>query len=352
MLRLGMPYELPPDPRTERRARVTRWMSVGFAAVLVVLVAYLGYIGYQGSGQLTHALSPSTDCRTPDTFGWGYEAVNYDITGDAALADEIDPERCTRRGARAGDEVTARGGVALAAWYVPAGNGAGPTAPSVVMVHGWGSNKSTMLPRAELLHPYYNLVLLDLRNHGQSDEAATTQGVREADDLRAIIDWLVQEKGPERIAVLGVSIGGATAARQAARDERVDALVMESTHATLASAAQARLDRAGYPLSVPGSWAILLGTLLRTGEDVTVADPMVSVTRLDGRPLLLVSGGTDDSIGPDDATDLLAAAEEAGTPVTLHVCADAGHAGSPEVCPEAYAAWVLGFLERHLGSPG
>jgi pimeloyl-ACP methyl ester carboxylesterase len=347
-----MPYELPSDPRTARRARLARWLSFGFAALLVVLVTYLGYVGYEGSRQLTRAPGPTTDCRTPATYGWEYEAVNYDVATDAELADEPDPESCTRRGAPAGDELTGPGGVGIAAWYVPAGSDADPAAPTVVIAHGWGSNKSNMLPRAELLQPHYNLLIPDLRNHGQSGEAATTQGVLEAGDLRAAIDWLESVKAPDGIAVLGVSMGGATALRAAATDERVDALVVESTHATISNAIRARLDAAGYPLSVPGAWATLLGSLLRTGQDITVADPVASVARLDERPLLLISGDLDHSIGPSDAEDMLAAAEEAGSPVTLHVCPEAGHGGSPTACAEEYPDWVLGFLERHLAPAG
>ena len=60
-----MPYELPPDPSTARRTRFTRWVTFGFAALLVAAVAYFAYVGYEGSQQLTDAPSPSTDCRTP-----------------------------------------------------------------------------------------------------------------------------------------------------------------------------------------------------------------------------------------------------------------------------------------------
>jgi len=346
-----MPYQLPPDPRTERRDRVTRWVSFAFAAILVVLVAYLGYVGYEGSRQLADAPSPSTDCRTPAAFGWEYEAINYDRAADDALVDEPDPEACASRSAPAGDEVTGPDEIGLAGWYVPAGRGDG-AAPTVVLTHGWGSNKSAMLPRAEMLQPRYNLLFVDLRNHGQSEAAPTTQGAREAADLRAMIDWLVETKGPERIAVLGVSMGGATALRAADRDDRVDALVIESTHATLTGAIQARLDGAGYPLSLPAAWATLLGSLMRTGEDVTVADPVRSLAGLDGRPLVLISGGGDTAIGPTDAADLLAAAQDAGSPVELHICAGARHAQSWRSCPEDYADWVLGFLERHLDASG
>jgi pimeloyl-ACP methyl ester carboxylesterase len=340
-----MPYELPPDPSTERRTRATRWVSFAFAAVLVALVTYFGYVGYEGSRQLTDPPAPTADCRTPATLGWAYEAINYDAATDAELAAEADPKACARQGAPAGDAV----GIGLAGWYIPAGSGAGPAAPTVVMTHGWGSNKSAMLDRAAVLHDVYNLLLLDLRNHGQSAEAPTTQGVREANDLRAMIDWLQASKAPDLIAVLGVSMGGVTALAEAAGDSRVDAIVIESVHATLAEAAQARLERAGYPLALPGSWAILLGSLVRTGEDVSSADPIETISRLNDRPVLLIHAGGDTSLGADDADQLAAAAIEAGSPAELHVCADAGHAQSDQTCPEEYAAWVLGFLQRVLG---
>jgi pimeloyl-ACP methyl ester carboxylesterase len=342
-----MPYELPPDPSTEGRARVTRWASFGFAALLVALVAYLGYIGYEGSRQLSDPPDPTTDCRTPATMGWEYEAINYDIDTDAELASEPDPEDCSRQGAAAGDAVTV-GAVELAGWYIPAVSDIGPAGPTVVVAHGWRSNKSNMLERAAILHDAYNVLILDLRNHGQSSPAATTQGVREAADLRAMIDWLEGEKGPDRIALLGVSMGGATVLAEAAQDDRIDAVIAESTHATLANAAQARLDGSGYPLSMPGSWAILLGTLIRTGEDVSAVDPVQTVERLDERPLLLIYAGNDDAIGPNDDESMLAAAEAAGSPTELHVCAGADHAQSYKTCAEDYAAWVLGFLERVL----
>ncbi|MEO5986210.1 MAG: alpha/beta fold hydrolase, partial [Candidatus Limnocylindria bacterium] len=275
-----MPYELPPDPSTERRTRMTRWVSFGLAAVLVALVAYLGYVGYEGSRQLADPPSPSTDCRTPAALGWTYQAIGYDIATDATLQAEPDPRDCVQQGA-APDGTVTTGDVELAGWYIPSAAGAGPGAPTVVLAHGWRANKSTLLDRAALLHDAYNLVLFDFGNHGQSSDTPTTQGVRERNDLRAIIDWLEREKGPDRIAVLGVSMGGATALAEAITDTRVDALVIESTHATLARAAQARLETSGYPLAMPGSWAILLGTLARTGVDVSVVDPEQTIRRLD-----------------------------------------------------------------------
>jgi pimeloyl-ACP methyl ester carboxylesterase len=346
-----MPYEPPPTPIT-RRSRVTQQVTFLLAALLVVLVAYFAYVGYEGSRQFTEAPTPSTDCRTPQTLGWEYEAVNYDQSADLAFANEPDPTNCTTRSAPAGDEVTGPGGVGLAGWYVPAGSGAPSSAATVVLVHGWGSSKHDMLDRAAVLHDAYHLLIPDLRNHGQSGDAQTTQGLRESGDLQAMLDWLEAEKAPTAVAVLGVSMGGATALAEANRDDRVAGVIVESTHATLANAIQARLDRAGYPLSVPGSWAILLGSLLRTGVDASSIDPVLGVQRLDERPIQLVYGGAADTIGPNDATTLQAAADEAGSAVDLAVCETAGHAQTLEVCPEVWSEAVLGFLERVIGPGG
>lgn len=343
---------MPTDPRTERRARIARWITFACAALLVALVAYFGYIGWEGSRQLASAPTNSADCRTPASMGWTYEAINYDIATDADLAAEPDQHSCTAQGATAGRAVVGPGGVALAGWYVPAASGIGPTGPTVVLAHGWSSNKSDLLDRAAMLHDDYNLLLFDFRNHGQSQRADTTQGVREAGDLRAMLDWLTTSKAPENVAVLGVSMGGASTLAAAARDERIDALIVESTHATLANAVRARIEAAGYPMSVPASWAALLGALFRTGVDMSAADPLQAIELLDGRPVLIIDGGRDRSIGANDGEELLAAAEATGADATFETCGEAGHAGSAVTCQGAYEDWVLGFLERALPADG
>jgi hypothetical protein len=164
-----MSFTLPPDPTAERRARITQRVSFAVAVLLVILIAYLAYVGYEGSRQMTDAPNDSTDCRTPAAFGWTYEALNYPIETDADLEAEADPTRCAAQGAAAGDALRSADSTRLAGWYVPSGSGTGPTGATVVLVHGWGSNKSALLDRAALLHDRYNLVLVDLRNHGQSE---------------------------------------------------------------------------------------------------------------------------------------------------------------------------------------
>jgi pimeloyl-ACP methyl ester carboxylesterase len=316
------------------------------ALSLVALVGYLAFIGYDGS-QTFAAHERSGDCRTPaSAFGWAYEAINYDITTDKQLDAFPDRTDCAGPGEAAGADLTTSDGIRIAGWYIPAGNPS-PTAPTVVLAHGNGKTKSEMLRWAEPLHADYNLVLFDFRNHGQSSGDVTTLGVREVRDLKAIVDWLEEAKSPPSIAVLGVSMGGATAIDEAADDQRVAAVILDSTHATLVGALQRQLESRGLPLALPGAWSILLGGLIRTGEDLSLADPIQAIERIGIRPVLIVAAGDDEAVGPTDAADLERAAPDKGAHVELKTCPAARHGGSVETCPE-YAGWVLGFLDRSL----
>ena len=317
------------------------------ALFLVALVGYLAFIGYDGS-QTFAAHDRSGDCRTPaSAFGWAYEAINYDLASDQQLDAFPDRAECPSPGEAAGPDLTASDGVRIAGWYIPAGSG-NAAAPTVVLAHGNGKAKSEMLSWAEPLHADYNLVLFDFRNHGQSSGNLTTLGVREVRDLRTIVDWLERAKSPSSIAVLGVSMGGAAAIDEAVTDERVSAVILDSTHATLVGALQRQLESRGLPLSLPGAWSILLGGLFRTGEDLSLADPVQSIDGIGDRPVLIVEAGEDDAVGPNDGDDLKRAAPDKGARVELKDCPKAKHGGSVETCSAEYAGWVLGFLERSL----
>ena len=127
---------------------------------------------------------------------------------------------------------------------------------------------------------------------GRASASETTQGALEQNDLREVVDWLDRRKGPQRIALMGVSMGGAAALAESIADDRIAAVILDSTHATAAGAIQARLDANGYPLSLPGSWSALLGSLIRTGEDISAVDPVQRVAHYANRPLLIIEGGT------------------------------------------------------------
>jgi pimeloyl-ACP methyl ester carboxylesterase len=176
-----------------------------------------------------------------------------------------------------GDVGAPIGGARIAGWYIPAANGSGPTAPTVVIVHGWDANKSEALRYSVPLHDRFNVVVMDQRAGGRTSGAESTFGVREQLDIRAMIDWLERTKQPSHVAVMGNSMGGGSAAAAAAADPRIEALVLDSTHAYVSGILERHLEvDAGHP-ALPGTPAIIAGMWLRTGLDVTAADPIRAI---------------------------------------------------------------------------
>jgi len=318
--------------------------------LVAVAVAYFGYMGMEGSHRLVNGFVPNTDCRTPGQLGIAYEAINYDIATDAELAarEQRSPDDCSAPGAAPGDGLVAGDGMRLAGWYVPAASGAGPEGPTVVLSHGWNDNKSGMLDVLPVFHDRYNLVLFDFRNHGQSADGQITQGIREQDDLAAVIDWLVAEKGPETIVLWGRSMGGHAAVNVASDDARVDGLILDSTHSRVQVPMSNRIGLAGYPFGEVGYVAVAFGAWLRTGVNVLADDPITAIDDLGSRPVLLIHPGNDDTIPLSDAEELRDAAVEGGVHARLEVCADSGHSGPSEACPTDYRRWVSDFMGEVL----
>ena len=222
----------PADGASERPARVRR-IRRGVAGLLAAIVilglsGYTAYVGTIGSDELAHP-SGSTDCRTPkERFGWTYTAINYDIADDSLLqARNPDMEDCSSQGVGAGDQVVTSDGVRIAGWYVPAANGAGPTGPTVVLVHGWGADKSEVLKYAVPLHPTFNVLAFDERDGGRSGRTTSTFAWREQLDVEAVVNWLERTMHPAHLAVMGNSMGGGATVLAAAGDPRIEAVILE-----------------------------------------------------------------------------------------------------------------------------
>lgn len=335
---------------------MTTTRRVLLALVTVTVVAglgYTGYVGYEGSRQMIEAGGSNRDCRTPDElFGWTYEAINYDIADDALLKSRNPDQRhCTYTGTTAGDEVVSDDGIRIGGWYIPSADGAGPTAPTVVLVHGFGANKTSVLEYGEGLHAFFNLVAFDVRNTHRSSGEQTTAGVLEQMDLRAIIDWLERAKHPSHIGVLGNSMGAVTAVAEAGDDPRVEALALDSMHTRTRYQVEQRLIHSGHP-AYPGTWAIFVAARIRTGVDLGSIDAEDAIPELVRLPVLLSHGTADTEDLPERTQEFYDRARDAGVEIELHWCEGAGHnaaAGMPVwVCRDAFAGWMLDFFTRAL----
>jgi len=320
------------------------------ALLFLVPTAYLGVAGWEGSRRLVEPDDPSADCRTPASLGWRYEPINYDQAPDLATLDGADRITCTTPRPVPGDEVVTSDGVRLAGWWIPADPPGVADGPTVVMVHGYVDNKSGMLEYAALVHDRYNVVLFDLRNSGDSTGEQTLHGVGEQRDVSAMLDWLMRAKHPDRVVVFGQSMGGASALSAVVDDPRVDGLVLDSTHDRLRTPVISGMAEAGLPFGEVAFDAIVLGGWLRTGEDITAADPVDLAGLLGDRPLLLLHGERDAVDPMSSAERVAAAARNGGVDAQLHTCRTAGHGEVAGRCPAAYRRWLTEFLDTALAA--
>jgi hypothetical protein len=125
------------------------------------------------------------------------------------------------------------------AWFLPASNARSSpgSVQTVIIVHGIRVCKkhfTALVPSVILHRNGFNVLLIDLRNHGKSATAYSsnyiTFGSKEHLDVIGAVNYLKKRFGDEhRIGIYGISMGGATALIAAARDDRISAIYLDST---------------------------------------------------------------------------------------------------------------------------
>ena len=115
--------------------------------------------------------------------------------------------------------------ITLSGWYIPSKNQA-----AVILLHGYGSNRLEMRPQAEVLARHgYGVLLYDLRGHGESQGEVRAFGWEDVSDVDAAIEFLSnrEEINPDRIGILGFSIGGQIAIRAAAEYTQIKGVIAD-----------------------------------------------------------------------------------------------------------------------------
>ena len=115
--------------------------------------------------------------------------------------------------------------------HVPSGMRAGERRAAFIVLHGFGSNKTssnTMQPTKVLGELGYVVLRFDMRGCGESEgEFGRVICLEQVEDTRSALTFLTGHPAvdPERIGVIGSSFGGAVAVYTGGVDERVAAVV-------------------------------------------------------------------------------------------------------------------------------
>jgi fermentation-respiration switch protein FrsA (DUF1100 family) len=235
-------------------------------------------------------------------------------------------------------------GLQLSGWFLPSRQGQA----AVILGHGYTRSRQEMLDVAVMLHRNcYNVLLFDWRAHGESVGERTTFGYKEVQDVAAALDYVSSrpEVDPERIGMLGRSLGGAIAIRAAAELSQIKAVVSDSPFPSLEDSIEVGVSRRG-PL---GAWplrliAVFLGTRMM-GIDPDWVRPIDDIGEIGPRPVMIMHGGRDELVPPDTGERLYAAAAE---PKFLWYAPDAAHSKLSTQYPAEYEARMVTFFDTAL----
>lgn len=210
----------------------------------------------------------------------------------------------------------------------------------VILTHGWGANRQALLPLVPMLVAAgWNVLLFDVRNHGNSDEDTFSSMPRFAEDIDAAIAWLNNTQGKCPIALIGHSVGAAATLLAASRRNDITAVVSLSSFAHPADMMKRWLVEKGIPF-YPLGWYVLRYVERIIGYRYDSIAPIDSITRIHC-PVLLVHGDRDTIIPLGDAYTLASKTNNA----VLRVV-PGGHDLSPSIAQ--HGDELVAFLQDAL----
>lgn len=236
-------------------------------------------------------------------------------------------------------------GTHLSAWYVASRNGA-----AVVLRHGAGSTRTSVIPQAVVLAKHgYGVLLTDARGHGRSGGRAMDFGWNGDADITASVSFLADQADvePNRIGVVGLSMGGEEAIGAAAADDRISAVVAEGATGRVA-ADKAWLNEAyGWRGRVQQGVEWLQSAVTDVLTEARRPGSLAASVRAAApcRFLLIAAGEVADE--PRAADHISEAAPDR---VSVWVVPGAGHTEGLATDPSGWESRVIAFLASTLGA--
>lgn len=215
---------------------------------------------------------------------------------------------------------------------------------TVVLLHGWGSSSSQLLPLALLFHNSgYNVCMLDARNHGKSDGHGFSSLPRFAEDTESVLDWIIQTKPSmcRTLSLVGHSVGAGACLLVASRRDDISAVVSLAAFSHPEFVMRVFLTR--WPIPESLIQLVLKYVQWVIGFRFDDIAPVTSIAKITS-PVLLVHGDADTTVPLDQAKLIYAASDKSRC--ELLVVPDAAHDSIDKL--EDHGHEITGFLMRVL----
>ena len=322
-----------------------RWVRLMiWILVIIVLIALLGGMGisYYIYDTLTRipprcegvAMNDKRE-NTPASFFARYAETDL-IVDDMPYRMPIyqDVEFSAR-----GDDLTIRG------WFIPSETSSENV---VIVVHGLRvcrRDPTVLLPAGMLHRNGFNVLLIDLRNHGDSEiqDGRTSAGNREYRDILGAFDYLVaQGYQAEHIGLVGISLGGGAAVIAFGEEQQLAALWVDSTFSDIRLATESELARNNYP-TILANMAGLVSQF--TGVNLLERSPLQAMANNGNRPVFIAHSRGDTRLSYTFAESLYSAA---GDNAELWMVDELDHVEAIYRIPEEYEQRLVGFFGEAL----
>jgi uncharacterized protein len=244
--------------------------------------------------------------------------------------------------------------ITLNAWFVPADV---PDAPAVLITHGLGvgvpdckRHPRALLPAGMLHRAGYNVLLIDVRDHGDStiEDGMWSANTEEHRDTLGAWDWLMNVRGfaPERIGLFGYSGGTGATLIAMGEEPRVAAVWLDSVYADIQTSIADSLIRNGFPtFLVPGG--LLIARV--HGDDLTAYSPLEAAKQVNGRPVFITHSDGDPALNIHYAYRLEAALRANGNNPTMWITDGSGHVTRMFDDPHSYEERLIAFFDDSIG---
>jgi dipeptidyl aminopeptidase/acylaminoacyl peptidase len=328
-----------------------RWLIAGMMLLILLMVGYLG-----GGIFIYNQLTPvQAQCAAPNV-------QNYRVNSPASFIALFKGSEIDTSAWQMPDYETvtfpARGepDIAISGWFIPAIDTESPAEqPVVIVVHGLRScrrDATALIPAGMLAHSGFNVLLIDLRNHGDStvQDGRTSVGIREYRDVLGAWDWLqaAKEFNPAAIGILGESLGAGTTAIAFGEEPRVQAVWLDSPYADMTEVVRAELARTGYPTFLASSAP--LASQLTAGFNIFDKSPLLAMDHAANRAMFITHGKLDQRLSYTYSLDLINRIEASGGAVERWILEDTDHVQALYMHADEYQAKLVAFFTASLAN--
>lgn len=251
-------------------------------------------------------------------------------------------------------ELRASDGTALRAYFVPA-TGTSRAPIDAVLVHGLFRGGLELETVGRWLRELgCDVLMLELRSHGQSQRVQASFGPREASDVAAACAWFARRQGAAQreLLLFGVSLGTVAVSLAAPDAARLRYLVLDAPVVDPEATAVRMLARGPRGRTALLGLPRLFGWLTMRGLEFWAGTDFASIRTLQALPklprelrALVIGAGEDERVTAEDVAAAHAALPCAGENKQLWIEPGAEHGAVWEKNPQEYQSrlrWLLG----------